>query len=90
MSPTVHRSSRSPKLSQALRGNAPKDGTSWLILSNMKTFMTPDAPYMSAARTCMTHNTMFIAYCSVMTDINRLSTSKVSTNSVAVSDITNP
>jgi hypothetical protein len=29
-------------------------------LSNMKTFMTPDAPYRSAARTCSTHNRMFI------------------------------
>jgi hypothetical protein len=29
-------------------------------LSNMKTFMTPDAPYRSAARTCRTHNRMFI------------------------------
>jgi hypothetical protein len=29
-------------------------------LSNMKTFMTPDEPYRSAARTCSTHNSMFI------------------------------
>jgi hypothetical protein len=30
----------------------------------MKTFMTPDDPYRSAARTCKTHNSMFIAYSS--------------------------
>src|ERR1700733_2301058 len=60
MSPTVHASSRMPRVIQASRGNAPKDGTSWLTLSNMKTFMTPDDPYRSAARTCRTHNRMFI------------------------------
>ena len=46
----------------ASRGNAPKDGTSWLTLSNMKTFMTPDDPYRSAPRTCRTHNSMFIVH----------------------------
>ena len=45
---------------QSFRGKAPKDGTSWLTLSNMKTFMTPDDPHRSAARTCRTHNSMFI------------------------------
>ena len=49
-----------PRAIQASRGNAPKDGTSPLTLSNMKAFMTPDAPYMSAASTCKTHNSMFI------------------------------
>ena len=52
MSPTVHTNSRMPRVIQASPGNAPKDGTSWLTLSNMKTFMTPDDPYRSAARTC--------------------------------------
>jgi hypothetical protein len=28
----------------------------------MNAFMEPDAPYRSAARTCRTHNRMFIAY----------------------------
>jgi hypothetical protein len=28
----------------------------------MKTFMTPDDPYRSAARTCRTHNRMFIVF----------------------------
>jgi hypothetical protein len=28
----------------------------------MKAFMTPDAPYMSAARPCRTHNRMFIVH----------------------------
>src|SRR5277367_3530698 len=60
MSPTVHTSSRMPRVIQASRGNAPKDGTSLLTLSNMKTFMTPDDAYRSAARTCRTHNRMFI------------------------------
>jgi hypothetical protein len=45
---------------QASRGNALKDGTSWLTFSNMKTFMTPDAPYRSAPRTCKTHNRTLI------------------------------
>jgi len=27
----------------------------------MKAFITPDAPYRSAARTCRTHNKTFIA-----------------------------
>src|SRR5579859_4871743 len=60
ISPTVQTSSRMPRAVQASRGNAPKDGTSLLTLSNMKTFMTPDAPYRSAARACRTHNRMFI------------------------------
>src|SRR5271170_407749 len=44
ISPTVQTSSRMPRAIHASRGNAPKDGTSLLTLSNMKTFMTPDAP----------------------------------------------
>jgi hypothetical protein len=51
MIPMMHTSSRIPRLVQTFRGKAPKDGTSWLTLSNMKTFMTPDAPYRSAPRT---------------------------------------
>src|ERR1700677_3264195 len=62
MSPTVHASSRMPRFIQTFRGKAPKDGTSWLALSNMKTFMTPDDPYRSAAKTCRTHNSMFIVW----------------------------
>src|ERR1700722_824971 len=58
MSPTVHASSKIPRVIHAPRGNAPKEGTSLLTLSNMKTFMTPDDPYRSAARTCRTHNSM--------------------------------
>src|SRR5687768_87276 len=53
-------SSRMPRAIQASRGNAPKDGTCPLTLSNMKTFMMPEAPYRSAARICRTHNKMFI------------------------------
>src|SRR3954469_17901707 len=48
-----------PRTIQAFRGNAPKDGTPSLTLSNMKTFMTPDDPYRSAARTWKTHNRIF-------------------------------
>src|SRR5258708_2229670 len=60
ISPTVQTSSTMPRVIQAFRGKAPNDGTSWLTLSNMKTFMTPDDPYRSAARTCRTHNSTFI------------------------------
>ena len=60
ISPTTQTSSRMPRAIQASCGNAPKDGTCPLILSNIKTFMKPDAPYMSAAKTCRTHNRMFI------------------------------
>ena len=60
ISPTVQTSSRMPRAFQASRGKAPKDGTPSLTLSNRKTFMTPDAPYISAARICRTHNRMFI------------------------------
>ena len=42
------------------RDLAVPDVPSPLTLSNRKTFMTPEAPYMSAARTCRTHNRMFI------------------------------
>src|ERR1700691_3261443 len=42
MSPTVQTSSRMHRAIQAFRGKAPKDGTSLLTLSTMKTFMTPD------------------------------------------------
>jgi hypothetical protein len=49
-----------PRIIQAFRGKAPKDGTSWLTLSNMKTFMTPDDAYRRAARIWRTHNRMFI------------------------------
>src|SRR5579875_1786030 len=62
ISPTVQMSSSMPSVVQACCGNAPKDGTPSLILSNMKTFITPDAPYTSAARTCSTHNTRFIVF----------------------------
>src|SRR5206468_2646355 len=60
ISPTVQTSSTMPRATQAFRGNAAKDATPSLTLSSMKTFMMPDAPYSSAARTCRTHNTMFI------------------------------
>ena len=60
ISPTVQTSSRMPSAIQASRGKAPNDGTPSLTLSNMKTFMTPDAPYRNAPRTCRTHNRMFI------------------------------
>ena len=60
MSPMVQMSSKMPSAIQAARGNAPKDGTSWLIFLNMKIFMTPDEPYRSAANTCRIHNSMFI------------------------------
>src|ERR1035438_2910083 len=43
---------------QASRGNAPKDRAFSPTLPNMKTFMTSDAPYRSATRTCSTHNRM--------------------------------
>jgi hypothetical protein len=62
MSPTAHASSRIPRTIHAFRGNAPKLGTSWLTLSNKKTFMTPDDPYRSAARTCRTQNNIFMMY----------------------------
>src|SRR5204863_342938 len=61
ISPTVQTSSTMPRNIQVWRGNAPNDFTSALTLSNMKTFMTPEAPYRSAARICRTHNRMFIA-----------------------------
>src|SRR5271170_2107740 len=60
ISPTEQTSSRMPRAFQASLGNASKDGTPSRTLSNMKTFMTPDAPYSSAARPCRTHNRMFI------------------------------
>src|SRR5688572_11165418 len=44
ISPTVQTSSRMPSAIQALRGSASKERTSALILSNRKSFMTPDAP----------------------------------------------
>ena len=40
------------------RGNAPKEGTSPLTLSNRNTFITPDAPYSSAPTPCRIHNTI--------------------------------
>jgi hypothetical protein len=40
----------------------------------MKTFMTPDAPYTSAARTCRTHNRVFMVYL-VPTDRKRMAES---------------
>src|SRR4051794_31610163 len=61
ISPAVQTSSRMPRASQACRGNAAKDATPSLTLSSMKTFMTPDAVYRSAARSCKTHKRMFIA-----------------------------
>src|ERR1700722_42736 len=60
MSPIVHTSATVPRVIQAFRGKAPKDGTSWLTLSNMKTFITPDDAYRSAARTCRIHNSTFL------------------------------
>jgi hypothetical protein len=58
--PDRAQSSTMPRVIQAFRSKAPKEGTSWLTLSNMKTLMTPDDPYRSAARTCRTHNSTFI------------------------------
>src|SRR5579864_3610906 len=60
MSPITQMSSRMPNAIQACRGKAPKDGTSRLIFSNIKTLMTPDEPYSSAASTCRIHNGRFI------------------------------
>jgi outer membrane protein assembly factor BamB len=60
ISPTRQTSSMTPRAIQAFRGNAPKDGTSELTLSNMKTFITPDAPYRNAASNCRTHNRTFM------------------------------
>jgi hypothetical protein len=60
MRPTTQMSSMIPRAIQASRGNAPKDDTPSVILSNMKTFMTPDAPYTSAVRICRIHNRTFI------------------------------
>ena len=37
-----------------------EDETPWLTFSNMKTFITPDAPYRSAASVCSIHNRIFI------------------------------
>jgi hypothetical protein len=44
INPTTQTSSRMPRIVQTFLGNAPKDETSLLTLSNMKSFMTPDAP----------------------------------------------
>ena len=41
--PTTHRSSTMPRPIHACRGNAPNEETSTITLSNMNTFMTPDA-----------------------------------------------
>ena len=59
-SPTEQTSSRMPSQSQAPRGRASNDGTSLLILSNMKTFMTPDPAYRIAVRACRTHRRISI------------------------------
>src|SRR5215472_11912370 len=61
ISPTTQTNSRMPRAVHALRGKAAKDRTSWLILSNMKTFMMPEDAYRSAARPCKTHKRTFIA-----------------------------
>src|SRR5690348_13647240 len=60
MSPTAQTSSRTPNTAHASRGIAPKDRTSALTLSNMNTFMTPDAVYMNATSTWRVHSRMFI------------------------------
>ena len=46
---TVYINSTMPRVGQASRGNASRDRTSFFIRSNIKTFMTPDAAYTSAA-----------------------------------------
>jgi len=49
MTLTVYINSTMPRVGQASRGNASRDRTSFFIRSNIKTFMTPDAAYTSAA-----------------------------------------
>ena len=49
MTLTVYINSTMPRVGQASRGNASHDRTSFVIRSNIKTFMTPDAAYTSAA-----------------------------------------
>jgi hypothetical protein len=49
MTLTVYINSTMPRVGQASRGNASRDRTSFVIQSNIKTFMTPDAAYTSAA-----------------------------------------
>jgi hypothetical protein len=49
MTLTVYINSTMPRVGQASRGNASRDRTSFFIRSNIKTFMTPEAAYTSAA-----------------------------------------
>ncbi len=73
-----------PSAIQACRGNAPNDCTPSLALSNMKTFMTPDAPYRSAARTCRIHNRMFIVCLRPVSTSDRLRFMAMMTHNVTV------
>lgn len=52
--------SSTPSAVQARRGRAPNDGTCTLIFSYMNTFITPEAPYIHAARIWRTYSRVFI------------------------------
>ena len=58
----VRTSSRIPRTIQTRRGHAPKDGRSPLNLSNMKSLMTPDDTYRSAATIWNIHYSMLNGY----------------------------
>jgi hypothetical protein len=60
MRPTTQTISMIPSSVQTLFGNAPNDFTSALTLSNMKTFMVPEARKTRAPRHCNIQRATFI------------------------------